>query len=185
MELYTVDWNGRLPVLHTESQRAPDGRGWTDLLMPYLRKMESSSGQPNASDEKRCREDLMCPGSSRDRLTYAFNRRLSGRKLTDLYDSDDDSDPGRDTILLYESSSDSPLNNNLNGDSIWTPGDDPPKSGVLPLWNRGSTTSLWRLPKWAKSRHKGDPIVACVDGRVRLILEGSKIRFDPAKPKED
>lgn len=111
---YTNDWDDKFPVLLSTRQQVTKGKAWTDPLLQYMK------------DDSY----LRCQKSSRDRLTYAFNRRLSGRSAAPWR-------VGRptETIVIYESVNDRRENNNLNGATVWRPSDGGvPRVGSLVIW---------------------------------------------------
>lgn len=69
MEMYAQAWGDRRPPLYTRDQRAPKGKAWPDLLIPYLKKMDSQAKADALAKLFRC------PDSTGDRLTYSVNPR--------------------------------------------------------------------------------------------------------------
>ena len=155
MHMYMEDWHGSFPVLYTKAQRAPEGRAWPDALKPYVRN-----------------EHLFrCP-KSEDRLTYSFNRRLSGLHEKDVL-------APADTVLVFESVNNSPKNNNLNGDTVWRPSDGGvPEAGSFVLAWEAKSRRL-HLPGWAVPNHDDCANVSFADGHAKTCGPDYRPRFSP------
>jgi len=153
MHLYEDDWGGRLPVVPM-AQRTPEN--WPGKIRQYVRNERV----------------LRCPAKP-DVLTYSFNRRLSGIKKADIA-------LVSDVAMIFDSVSASPLNNNLNGDSVWSPED-----GGMPL--TGSFVGMGppdsKPPKWATPNHVDSNNVLYADFHARnyALVPGRRpdIRFSP------
>jgi prepilin-type processing-associated H-X9-DG protein len=180
MEIYRYAWDDRLPALSTTRQRAPEGKARPDLLMPYIGQMD-----PRA-DSEALAQSFRCADSTHDRLTYSLSRRIAGLK------SDRIKSPST-TIAAFDSVNDSPLNNNLNGDSVWRPSDGGvPGVGCLVIWPYKRRSFGLTLPKWASPRHGSNTMVLWVDGHVTAMSlmdppdsPQHAPRFDPGKPKDE
>lgn len=128
--MYLQDNDNKFPELATTKQTAPEGKSWPDLLSPYIKNTKI----------------LRCP-KVEDRLTYSYNRKVSGLSAKDIGNPDD-------LVLLFDSVSDSQLNNNLNGDiqSVSSNG-GLPSSGQYTVYAQDWKKPLWGYPKWAVPNH--------------------------------
>lgn len=180
IEMYAMEWGDHRPPLYTTSQRAPEGKAWPDLLMPYLRKIRGPTHGGNLSKLFRC------PDAPDDRLSYSINPRTSNLVNQKI------KYPAA-TIAVFETVNDSPLNNNLNGDSVWRPSDGGvPGVGCLVIWPYKRRSFGLTLPKWASPRHGSNAMVLWVDGHVTAmsLMDSPDSpqhapRFDPGKPKDE
>lgn len=172
MEMYKNAWNDGLPVLSTSRQRAPEGRAWPDLLIPYLDKM-------NAVRHTLPANPFRCPQSTGDRMTCSFNRRLQGLSIVGMNQAE--------SILVFESVNDSPGNRNLNGDTVSHPTAEwLPASGTFVAWPSDEESYYQDWPEWARMRHQGTNNVLWADGHVSSRDAAASPSFDPAKsPKEE
>lgn len=146
MHMYMEDWHGSFPVLYTKAQRAPEGRAWPDALKPHIKNEHV----------------FRCP-KSEDRLTYSFNRRLSGLREKDVL-------APADTVLIFESVSNSPKNNNLNGDRVWYYSNGKlPKVGSFVAARSGAELDHPKRPDWALPNHDDVNLVLHTDGHVKYV----------------
>lgn len=151
ISMYQSDWDDCRPQLHSNHLRVQKGKGWFDLVAPYA---------PNKYAIAECPE-------VKGRLTYSFNRRLSGmpdKKITC---------PLQDVLLVFESVNGLPENNNLNGASICRPSSGkPPIPGSYISWPKNA----WRLsndwPIWASPNHEDVTIVVMADGHAKVLRTG-------------
>lgn len=156
LHMYQTDY-GSLPVLRTTAQRSEPGKSWPDAMTQYIIIPTIFS----------------CPKSD-DKLTYSFNRRLSGIREKDVT-----ANPA-DVVLIFESVTDSPANNNLNGDEVWREGDSTyPRVGQFVQWPSKRKKYYREWPDWAKPRHEGRNMVAFLDGHVKACEPGYEPLFDP------
>lgn len=172
MEMYASDWGDTRLPLHTTDQRAPDGKSWPDLLVPYLKKID-----PEADSESLAKL-FRCPDSDKDLLSYSLNPRIAGLYQGKIkYPST--------TICAFDSVNDLPANNNLHGDTIWRWQDGGmPQPGQYVPWDGPVEEYTRRWPKWAKPRHEGGSMVLFADGHVKDMSPGDTPRFEP-KAKEE
>ncbi len=155
LTMYMSDWDGTLPFLYTKSQHAPSGKAWPAALCPYTRFTERENIRIFCS----CIPD----GAKHrmDRMTYSFNRRLSGFRYADPH-----ADPARVT-LVFDSVNDNPSNNNLNGDTISHPtASNRPAVGSYVMWPRHGRWYFRNWPDWTRPRHGGKTPVLHLDGHV-------------------
>jgi prepilin-type processing-associated H-X9-DG protein len=156
---YQADWDGKLPELRTVRQQAPESQGWPDLIRKYI-KSESI---------------FICPKAPGRHLSYAFNRRVSG-----LMPGSDEVYNIAEVVMAYDSVSDRPEFNNLNGDTVWHHQDGGmPQPGQYIPWDGPFEEYTKRWPKWAKPRHDGGNIVLFADGHVSTFESGLRPHFDP------
>lgn len=161
---YTNDWDDRFPVLVSTKQCVHEDKAWTDALLQYLK------------DDR----FLRCPNSSRDRLSYALNRRLSGWPADPR-----DIDRPAETVLIYETVNDRRENNNLNGDSVWSHRDGGmPQSGQCVRWDGPVEEYTERWPRWAKPRHLDTNNIVFTDGHAKAADPSYKPQFDPKAQEE-
>lgn len=155
LTMYMSDWDGTLPVLSTKSQRAPSGKGWPAALCPYTRFTERENIRIFCS----CIPDGV--KHRVDRMTYSFNRRLSGFRYADLHAD------LAGIALVFDSANDDPRNNNLNGDATSHPSaSNPPVVGSYVKWPRHGRWYFRNWPDWTRPRHVGRTPVLCADGHV-------------------
>jgi prepilin-type processing-associated H-X9-DG protein len=149
LTMYQADWDDRFPPLYTTWQRAPSGKAWMDKLLIYAKNKHIT----------RCPE-------ARDRLTYSFNRYLSGIKDAKI------ADPA-DTVAVFESLNDSPSNNNLNGDKALLPAKGRlPAPGSYVMWPQSPATLYRNWPDWARPNHEDVTNVLYADGHAKRIQWG-------------
>lgn len=85
-----------------------------------------------------------------------------------------------DVVLIFDSVTDSPANNNLNGDEVWHEGDSRyPRIGQIIRWPSRRETYYREWPDWVKPRHEGRNMVVFLNGYAKSFgLEEEPI-FDP------
>jgi len=156
LNMYKADWGDRFPPLYTTRQSAPEGKAWPYKLAPYFKN----------------KRILRCPLRP-DRLTYSFNRRLSGipeEKIAQI----------ADTVVIFESVSDSPGNNNLNGDQVCRP---PKDRFFLPgqyiMWPKDTRKLQRYWPTWARPNHDDITNVIYADGHAKGVPWSQEPRLSP------
>lgn len=162
LEMYACAWGDRRPPLYTTDQRAPKGEAWPDLLVPYLKTIR----QPGDSWAP---EDLFrCPVLENDRMTYSLNPTTAGLHVAKMkYPSS--------TICVFDTVSDSPRSNNLNGDAVSRPTREHlPPTGSLVLWPDEGERHYRGWPEWARMRHRGAANILFVDGHVSSITQSEQ-----------
>ena len=156
LNMYQTDWDGFMPIVPA-GQRAPENEAWPGKVVPYMR----DAGV------------LRCTRGPDDRLTYSFNPQLSGIKSKDIVGP-------VEVAMVFDSVSDSPMNNNLNGDSVWMPEDGglPPVGSFVGIVGEGR-----EFPKWVTLNHEDSNNVCYADGHARnfALIPGRRpeIRFSP------
>lgn len=144
--MYESEWDDHFPPLYANWQRVPRGRSWMDKFMPYARNKRISR----------------CP-SAPDRLTYSFNRRLSGiseEKIAQI----------ADTEAVFESVNSSPENNNLNSDQVCRPNKDSiPLPGRYIIWPQDTRKLQRYWPTWARPNHEDITNVLYTDGHAQRV----------------
>ncbi len=163
MEMYSSSWQDCRPPLYTTDQRAPKGQAWPDLLVPYLEKIH----QPR--DSWALRDLFRCPAPENDRMTYSLNPKPAGLPVAKIkYPSS--------TICVFDTVSDSPRNNNLNGNAVSRPTrKDLPPIGSLVLWPDEGKLYYRGWPAWARMRHRGGTAnILFVDGHVSSVTHSEQ-----------
>ncbi|HUV05679.1 MAG TPA: hypothetical protein VMX94_11310 [Armatimonadota bacterium] len=167
MRMYADDWDDRLPVLRSNAQQVPQGQAWPDVLKPYLARATKRHPRP-------FEEIIHCRSAFQDGLSYSFNRRLSGRDIKrDIADR-------KNTVLIFDTVSDSSKNNNLNGDRAFYPshgGLPRPGDWVVPSMEFEKRFSKW--PVWARPSHDESNNAVFVDGHVKRCGPDYQPRFSP------
>lgn len=156
LNMYKADWGDRFPALYTTRQSAPEGKAWPARLMPYAKNKRITR----------------CP-SAPDRLTYSFNRRLSGIKEVKIART-------ADTFAIFESVSSAPDNNNLNGGEVCRPTrDSVPLPGRYIIWP-DDTRKLQRYwATWARPNHDDITNVVYADGHAKQVTWGYEPKLSP------
>lgn len=159
--MYLQDNGNKYPELATLNQRAPEGKAWPNMVSSYAKNKRT----------------FRCP-KEKDRLTYSYNRKLSGIEAKDF------EDPST-VMLVFESVSASELNNNLNGDTVWTPNSGNPRSGQLVIFDSNWNPQKSGYPKWVKMNHDDSICILYTDMHVAGTnlerLNQEKPAFDPMK----
>lgn len=156
LNMYETDWNDRVLPLYSMRQRVPEGTAWPDKLVPYFKN----------------KRILRCPLRP-DRLTYSFNRQLSGipeEKIAQI----------ADTVVVFESVSDSPANNNLNGDQVCHPPKDRIfQSGQYIVWPQDTRKLQRNWPTWARPNHEDVTNVVFADGHAKGVIWAYEPKLSP------
>jgi len=148
LNMYERDWDDRFPPLYAVHACAPQGKGWMDNLLVYARNKHITR----------------CP-SAPDRLTYSFNRQLSGIKEAKIAKT-------AETFAIFESVNAMPESNNLNGGEACHPSKDRiPLPGQYIVWPKDAQKLQRHWPDWARQNHEDVTIVVYADGHAKGIVE--------------
>jgi len=168
--MYTSDWDERLPPLYTSAQRAPVGQSWLEVLA-----LETGREHPHMPCFWRARRSR----SNRQPVIYSYNRRLAGMPWWKF-------DHLRSTILVFDSVNDSQAALNLNGDFICRPDRDHlPVIGSYVVWPKKGYWYYRDWPDWAKPIHGGEvQHLVCCDGHAQRVQGwDDQYTFSPSERK--